>query len=91
MNEIEVYCRRNTILYIYETYIIVSYFGNKIKKDIEQNKDILDTLCSLLNENKNIPNFINITDDIIFMTQNFELTLKKRLVLDNLEVKIVEI
>lgn len=91
MNEIEVYCRRNTILYIYETYITVSYFGNKIKKDIEQNKDILDTLCSLLNENKNIPNFINITNDIIFMTQNFELTLKKRLVLDNLEVKIVEI
>lgn len=91
MNEIEVYCRRNTILYIYKTYIVVSYFGNKIKKDIKQNDDILDTLCNLLNENKNIPNFINITNDIIFMTQNFELTLKKRLVLDNLEVKIVEI
>lgn len=91
MNEIEVYCRRNTILYIYKTYIIVSYFRNKIKKDIKQNDNILDTLCSLLNENKNIPNFINIANDIIFMTQNFELALKKKLVLDNLEVKIVEI
>lgn len=91
MNEIEVYCRKNTILYIYKTHVIISYFGEKIKKEIKSGQDVLDTLCQLLNENKSIYNYITIVNDVIFMTQNFELNLKKKLILDNLEVKIVEI
>lgn len=91
MNEVDVYCRRNTILYIYSNYIKVTYFGNEITESIKDNEDIFETLNRLFNNNKNISNLENIINDIIIMTQDFEQKLRKKLVFNDFSVNVISI
>ena len=91
MNEVDVYCRRNTILYIYPNYIKITYFGNEITESIKDKEDIFETLCRLFNNNKNAPNLKNMIDDIIIMTQDFEQKLRKKLVFNDFSVNVISI
>ena len=91
MNEIDVYCRKNTTLYIYKTYIKITYFGNEISESIVLDEDVFETLCRLFNNNKNAPNLKNMLDDINIMMQDFEQNLKKKLIFDDFCVKVISI
>ena len=91
MNEVDVYCRKNTILYIYPNYIKVTYFGNEITEYIKDKEDIFETLNRLFNNNKNISNLENIVNDIIIMTQDFEQKLRKKLVFNDFSVNVISI
>jgi hypothetical protein len=91
MNEVDVYCRKNTILYIYSNYIKVTYFGNEITESIKDKEDIFETLNRLFNNNKNISNLENIVNDIIIMTQDFEQKLRKKLVFNDFSVNVISI